>query len=140
MIWFILIPILFWAMIMTLLLTPSVVYSNAFDRITRAKWRKDRTGLQIMLDHLNSRPEEWSISRNGASFPKEGAKDIVLSYDGKTKQLEYVLNKFGGDFRPLTGHFAKEFDAALNRENGRRESTALLRSLYPNLDGPKLLN
>lgn len=138
MIWFFIIPVILWLMVMSFPLTPTRMYSNAFDRVTKAKYRNDRAGLQIMLDHLRSFPEQWSISRDSASFPLQGAKQIYLHFDDK-KGWEYTLNNFGGRARPLDGHFGKQFVEQLTLENNRRESQALLRSFYPELDGTLLL-
>ena len=134
----VLISILIWLFVMIVLWTPSGFYSSALDRLTKARWRDDRVGLQIMLDHLKSFPDQWSISREGASFPKEGMKQIYLTYDDRSG-WEYTLNSFGGKARPLAGHFRSEFVRELTAENNRRESQALLRTFYPELDGPLLL-
>lgn len=129
---------LVWVLILAALIVPVSFYKNTFDRVTRGKYRNDRAGLQIMLDHLRSFPDEWSISRDSASFPKTGMKQINLFHDKKTG-WEYSLNSFGGNARPLNGHFEKEFVTALTDENNRRESQALLRSFYPELNGQVLL-
>jgi hypothetical protein len=130
--------IILWALTLTILLTPTRVYKSAFDRVTRAHYRDDRVALQIMLDHLRSFPEQWSISRDGASFPLEGAKQIYLSLD-KKEGLEYTLASFGGSARPLNGYFGAEFQKELSYQNNQRESQAVLKKLYPELHDGRLL-
>lgn len=136
MIWFLLIPLILWMVIMTVLFTPKGTYSSFLDRLTRARYRNDRIVLQIMLDHLRSFPEQWSISSDAASFPLEGAKKIYLNFD---KGWEYTLDGFGRTPRKLDGYFGKEFGQQLSLVNSSRENEAVLRSFYPNLDGPLLL-
>ena len=127
-----------WLLILAVLIIPMSFYKNSWDKITKAKFRDDRAPLQIMLDHLRSFPEEWSISRDSASFPKTGMKQIYLTHD-KNKGWEYTLNSFGGNARPLNGHFEGQFVKALTDENNRRESEAMLRNFYPELNGQVLL-
>jgi hypothetical protein len=90
-----------------------------------------------MLDHLKNQPDEWSISRTSASFPKEGAKQIYLSYD--KDRWTYSIPNFGNETRDLGGHFGAEFGKELARINSNRERDSLLRLCYPNSDGPLLL-
>jgi hypothetical protein len=138
MFWWLLIPILLWALVMAILIIPGDAYSSFFDRLTRGKWRKDRVNLAIMLEHLRNNPEDWSISRDRAAFPKEGAKQIMLEHD-RSGNWSYALTSFGGSFRPLNGHFAHEFDKELTRQNNAVEERALLRHFYPELNGTLLL-
>lgn len=136
--WFIIVPIILWMMIMTVLLVPKGTYSSLVDRVTKAKWRDDRVNLQIIVDHLRSRPDEWSVSREGAHFPREGAKQILLDYD-KTKGWSYALTGFEGRFRPIDGHFEQEIKTEINLLNNKKEGESLLRHFYPELEGPLLL-
>jgi hypothetical protein len=135
--WFIFILVL-WMVLLTALLVPASLYRNTFDKWTKGKYRDDRAGLQIMLDHLRTFPETWSVSRDGAAFPQEGAKQIYLNYD-KIDGWEYTLSNFGGKARSLNGYFEKEFVRELTLENNRRESQSLLRQFYPELNGQVLL-
>ena len=136
--WYVITPIVLWILTMIILLSPPNLWTNTLDRITKAKYRKDRAQLSIMLDNLQSNPDQWSITREGASYPLQGAKQIYLSFN-KDKQLEYSLNAFGSTPRPLEGYFGKQFSEQLEFENSRREAQSLLRTFYPELDGPLLL-
>lgn len=121
---------------MTFLLIPTSTYSSAWDRMTRAHFRKDKENLQLMLEHLSSFPSEWSITRDGASFPQKGAKQVLLNYDhGK---LEYTFNS-SDKFRPLEGHYAKQFNEIITKHINEREKETLLRNFYPELNGQLML-
>jgi len=127
-----------WLIAFILLMTPSTFWASNWDRITKARWRKDKINLQIMLDHLRTKPDEWAISREGASFPKDSrAKKIYLTYD--KGQLNYTLNSFDTKSRVLDGHFGKEFETLIRRHNDNVEKEALLRDFWPNYDGQRLL-
>jgi len=127
---------LLWLITMSYLLTPTGLYTSAWDRLTKAKYRDDRLSLQIMLDHIRTSPELWSVSQKSASYPMEGAKRIYIEHDEK-KGLTYSLS--GGNFRPLDGFFGVEFNREITQENARREGQFLLREFYPELNGQVLL-
>jgi len=130
---------LLWAGAITVLCTPAGNYTSFWDRITKAKYRNDKVTLQIMLDHLRSYPEQWSINRNAASFPAQGAKQIYLSYDKHDNVWKYTLQAFDDGPRKLDGHFGAEFARELNKVNNQKENQALLRNFYPDLDNGVLL-
>jgi hypothetical protein len=127
-----------WLFILFLIVTPKSFYSHHFDRLTHARYRKDKTTLQAMLDNLRSFPDQWSINREGAAFPKEGAKQIYISYD-RNRQLTYSLSSFGGGERILDGYFGSQFEKTLIEENTRRETKRVLLDFYPELNGTLML-
>lgn len=131
----IIIPIVIWGA----LCTPKTLIPSIVDRITHAKFRKDRDTLQLMLDHFKSRPQTWSVSRNQASFPLEGAKQIHLIYS-EDHGWQYALSSFGREFTDLTGFFKSEFIREINAEASRREQRSLMRSFYPEIEGTLLLS
>jgi hypothetical protein len=128
-----------WIIAIFAIAIPSRVYRNLFDRATQGRYRDDRDNLRILIDHLRSFPEEWSISRDQASFPKEGAKKIYLSYDKTKRDWEYTLSAFSSTPRPLDGHYGAQMSSILLEENNRREKESLARTFYPNLDGPLMI-
>ena len=136
---FIIIPVILWILVMTMLITPVACYTSIWDKFTKAKNRPDRANLQIMLDHLRSYPEEWSIGRDSVSFPAKGSKQIYLNYDKDRGQWKYSLAAFDGPPRILDGYFGPQFVAEINRKNGEKESKALLRNFYPELNTDQLL-
>ncbi|RZK38497.1 MAG: hypothetical protein EOO61_07925 [Hymenobacter sp.] len=130
--------IIFWIIAFAFVVIPSSFYRKTWDHVTRGHYREDRDNLRIMIDHLRSFPEEWSISRDQAAFPKEGAKQIYLNFD-KKKGWEYTLASFGSTPRALDGHYGSIMNNVLLEENNRREKASLVRTLHPNLEGPLLL-
>lgn len=131
--------VILWLITMSILLSPEGYFRSLWDKITRAKFRDDRVSLQIMLDHFVSNPQDWSISRDTAAFPKEGSKQIYLSFNDNKKHWEYTLTSFENKARPLDGHFETLFVNALNAENSQRERKSLLRGFYPELSSDQLL-
>lgn len=131
-----LVPILTWAGILCILVPDKSFYTSMFDRMAKGKFRDDRNALSIMLGHLRNKPDEWSISRDSASFPLQGAKQIYLNYHNN--HWTYTLSFSGEKERVLDGHFGAQFSQAISQENDRRQSRALMRNLY-NMDGPLLL-
>jgi hypothetical protein len=129
---------LLWVLTIILLALPNRFWPNLWDKVTKAKYRDDRLGLEIMFDNFRSFPQDWSVSREAIHFPKEGMKQTSIMFDEK-KGWSYSLNSFGGTSRPLEGHFADLFVKEIAAENSRRESQALLRQFYPNMDGPLML-
>lgn len=93
------IGVFIWMLLLTFLLTPSNFYANTWDRITKARYRQDRINLQIMLDHLRSFPDDWSISRDSAHFPKTGAKSVYLNKE--RDKWQYSLSSFDSRSREL---------------------------------------
>lgn len=132
------IAILVWIALLTIIATPVSTYRSIWDSLTHARYRNDKHQLTMMLDHLRSFPDDWSVSRTQVSFPKEGAKSIFLTYDKPKDRWEYSLSSFGGDSRVLDGHFGSEFKQQIAIENSRRESVSVARTLF-GTDGPLLL-
>jgi len=128
-----------WFLLIAILVTPPGHYRSKWDRLTRAKYRPDRVNLQIMLDHLRSYPEQWSINREAAAFPIEGSKQIYLNYDKNSAKWRYTLNGFDDGPRVLDGHFGIEFNRELEKLNNKKENQALLRNFYPDLNNGVLL-
>lgn len=126
-----------WCITLFVLCCPISVYKNAFDRLTRGSYRHDKANLQIMLDHLNSYPDDWSISSTTAHFPKTGAKHISFDLDRETGALTYSVGSAG--FRPLAGHFGNEFTKVIRETYAAREKQALLVKFYPETHGQLLL-
>jgi len=127
-----------WLIVMTVLMLPNNFFHNQWDKLTHGKYNKDKPGLQLMLDHLRSFPDEWTVDKDMASFPAKGnAKQIYLSHTDKG--WEYTLNSRGSKATPLEGHFGREYTEVLAQENARRQSLAFARTLFPDLDGPLLL-
>lgn len=131
--------VLLWMTVLIYLILPSNLVKSAIDRLTKAKFRADRENLQIMLQHLQHFPEQWSIGRDQVSFPKEGSKQIYLTRDRGEEEWRYNFNSFDYGPRPLDGHFGKEFKKIIEVENVKRERKALVRNFYPDMDGPLLL-
>ena len=136
MIYLIAVPIILWFILMTFLLTPALFYSNMFDKITKAKYRPDKHNLAIILDHLRSYGDQWSLGSDQAAFPKEGAKQIYLNRD-KNRGWEYVLASFDSTPRPINGYFGDQIVNEIAQVNIDRERKSLLRTLHG--DGPLLL-
>lgn len=135
----IVIPIVIWGAIMGALCAPKNLIPNLVDRVTHAKFRKDRDTLQLMLEHFKSRPQTWSVSRDQVSFPLEGAKQIHLVYS-EHHGWQYALSSFGREFTDLNGFFKTEFVREINAEASRREQRSLIRSFYPEIEGTLLLS
>lgn len=131
--------ILVWLTILLWLILPSEFAKSVIDRLTKAKFRADRENLQIMLQHLENFPDQWSIGRDSVSFPTEGVKSIYLTKDRGEKEWKYTFNSFDYGPRPLNGHFGKEFAKMIEAENIKRERKSLIRNFYPDMDGPIML-
>ena len=135
---FMIILILMWTAALIAVAVPARFWRNIFDHLTHGHYRDDKENLRILIDHLRSFPDEWSISRDAASFPKDGAKKVYLNFDNK-KGWEYTLAAFDSKPRRLEGHYGSQLGNLLLEENNRREKESLLRNFYPNLDGPLML-
>ncbi len=92
-----------------------------------------------MFDHISQRPEEWNISRKEASFPKEGSKQILISYNDAKNSWEYILTSQGDGFRRMNGFYAAKIGGAIDKQHSKNEQKALMRALHPELDGVLLL-
>ncbi len=123
------VPIIGWFFVMGAMVFPTDSVKNLADRVTKGRHRSDRVPLQLMLDHLQKYPELWSISRTSAAFPKEGrAKEILIDFEkGK---WSYSLASLGDNFRPLTGHYEKQFVNILTAQASQQEAKLLIRNFY----------
>lgn len=128
--------VVLWVIALAILTTPKSVWTSSFDKLTKAKYRKDKANLQLILDNIRSFPEQWSISSDSASFPLESkAKQIYISMNPPS----YSSPMFGDSNRKLDGFFGNEILHALEKENAKRETKALMRTLFPEIDSSRLL-
>ncbi len=133
------IPVVLWTGVITYLALPKDFMRNKIDKLTHARFRDDRNTLQLMLDHLRTNPEKWSIARDAAFFPKEGAKAIYINRMSETSWT-YSLAAFGRDSMPLEGYFKSEFVKTIQLHASLMEQKSLLRTFYPHLEGTLLLS
>jgi hypothetical protein len=129
------VPAIGWAGILVGIVPQKGYYKSLADRIMRGKLRDDRNALQIMLNYMVNKPDDWSISAKQASYPKEGAKQIMLQYDDDKNYWTYAINSSGERFRKLDGHFGAQFAAYIAKETDRRQSMSLMRTFDPEFDG-----
>jgi hypothetical protein len=138
MLW-LLIPGLTWAAILAALVPPKEFYPSLFDRMVKGKTRDDRPALELILRHLIEKPEEWSLSRDQASYPLESkAKQIYLNFDANKGLWTYTIAATGERERTVDGFYGQRFKEEIARENSRRQQRVLLRDLYK-IEGPLLL-
>lgn len=130
--------IIAWIIFMIILFSPQRFYSDAWDKLRSGRGQPDRINLQIMIDNLRSYPEQWQISRDGASYPKEGAKKIYLSKD-RSGDWQYTLDSIDSQPRALVGHYEQQFKDELKSLNDKFEREALLRTFYKDLEGPLMI-
>jgi hypothetical protein len=131
------IPAVTWIGILAILIPDKSFYSDFWDKLTKGKHNPDRNSIQIILNHLIDKPEEWSISKSAASFPLEGSKQIYLNRS-ENGGWTFQINSTGERTQLLTGHYGIQIGKVLAKENERRVSQSLLRNLY-NIEGPLLL-
>ena len=135
----ILLPIILWILILTAILPRKGFYSALLDQLLGGRLRDDKTALSIMLGHLESNPELWSIGRREASFPLDSkAKQIYINYDDDKGLFTYNLAGNGERSRVLDGYYGAKIASLITKENDARQAKMLVRNLY-GVDGPLLL-